>query len=722
VGRHLHRLLWLAVAAAGSMCGFSSPATAATTASPALTWVTDGSISSIMRFEHRVYIGGAFTYVGPVTGAGAPLNRRTGARPRKFPQVWGDVYAAIPDGVGGYFVGGSFSVDRVAHGLAHVRADGSVDQRFRATTGGQVYALARRGTTLWIGGDFAHVNGAPRDELAAVDVRTGALRSVHPDVDSSVHALAVSGHTLYLGGRFDHVGGQVRRGFAALDARSGVVTTWSPYPSGSGAVGESLATWGNAVYTGGFEYVNDEPRGFIAAFASSATSRRLWKVRVAGIGTDNDVHALAASKAWLYAGGDFSRAAGHARGGLVRLDRRTGALTGWRTKLRSVPGDSALAEVDALALGGSALYVGGTFGRIGGAPRTNIAALSAATGRARAWHPGADGDVGTIAASGATVYAGGSFDSVAGWQRSNIAVLDTRFGTATRSNPDANGPVEVFAVRGSRLYVGGAFTRIGGHSRHRLAALDGDGGEVTAWNPNADGPVYAFAVAGLRIYAGGAFSRIGGIRRERLAALGARSGRVLGWNPGANGDIRALAVSGARIYAGGSFDRIGSRQRTYVAVLDRGSGRVSSWNARADFIGDCDLRFGSAAGCDLGGGMWALAVASRSVYVGGVFTEIGGRPLRYLAAVEVRTGRARAWDPEASDVTFTLARSGSLLWAGGSNGVVAYSLRTGQATSWWAPLESVSAIAVSGSQLYVGATSPAIDTHQVFEVYRLTSR
>ena len=68
--------------------------------------------------------------------------------------------------------------------------------------------------------------------------------------------------------------------------------------------------------------------------------------------------------------------------------------------------------VNAIAVAGSVVYVGGSFTFIGGIVRNHIAALDVTTGEATAWNPNADREVLALAISGSTVYAGGEFDSI----------------------------------------------------------------------------------------------------------------------------------------------------------------------------------------------------------------------------------------------------------------------------------------------------------------------
>jgi hypothetical protein len=50
------------------------------------TWVTNGKVSAIVRTANTVYIGGEFTYVGPCTGYGVPLDATTGRPAATFPK------------------------------------------------------------------------------------------------------------------------------------------------------------------------------------------------------------------------------------------------------------------------------------------------------------------------------------------------------------------------------------------------------------------------------------------------------------------------------------------------------------------------------------------------------------------------------------------------------------------------------------------------------------
>ena len=51
------------------------------------TWVTNGTVNAIVQTSDTLYIGGSFTYVGPVTGNGVPRSTPPAVWPwRRFPR------------------------------------------------------------------------------------------------------------------------------------------------------------------------------------------------------------------------------------------------------------------------------------------------------------------------------------------------------------------------------------------------------------------------------------------------------------------------------------------------------------------------------------------------------------------------------------------------------------------------------------------------------------
>ena len=61
-------------------------------------WVTDGPVYGIASDGTTTYIGGNFTYVGPCTGSGVPIDVTSGLTTGTYPRVTGIVLEAVADG------------------------------------------------------------------------------------------------------------------------------------------------------------------------------------------------------------------------------------------------------------------------------------------------------------------------------------------------------------------------------------------------------------------------------------------------------------------------------------------------------------------------------------------------------------------------------------------------------------------------------------------------
>src|SRR5207302_1625871 len=129
-------------------------------------------------------------------------------------------------------------------------------------------------------------------------------------------------------------------------------------------------------------------------------------------------------------------------------------------------------SVNAIAISGSDIFVGGVFTQAGGVSANNIARWDTLTNQ---WYPlgsGVDddghGSVYAIAISGNDVYAGGFFTQAGGLAASYIARWDTTTNQwhplGSGSNDELDGYVYAVGTSGSDVYVGGRFTHAGGVS------------------------------------------------------------------------------------------------------------------------------------------------------------------------------------------------------------------------------------------------------------------
>jgi hypothetical protein len=375
----------------------------------------DAAPASNMR---RVYASGDWNQLRRASGF-ALFSASDGRPLPTTAAVRGAVNAIVHDGAGGWFLGGWFTHVRGVRcpRFAHLRSDQSVDRRFCLRPNQHVSAVALRGSTLYVGGSFTRIGGKARLRLAAVDARRGTVRAWNPraigrsvldysvTVTPWVFAIAASPSAIYVGGAFQRIGGATRQNLAALDPRTGRALLWKVElerdPRGAYVFEDvhALALAGSTLYVAGsFFRVAGERRPGLAALDAATGRLRQWTPSIPKENLPENVWAIAPTRSAVYVGLYASSDAG-----VVALSRRTGRRIWWvRPKVEySV-------SYEALAVAGSTLYVGGDFDRLDGRRRSNLAAVDIRTGRMTNWAPkvAEPGGVGALAVGGGKLAVG----------------------------------------------------------------------------------------------------------------------------------------------------------------------------------------------------------------------------------------------------------------------------------------------------------------------------
>jgi hypothetical protein len=712
---------WLAVLSilqVSTMPAWTTPsAQAAPNSMPPLRqelWVPDGPVYNAVISGNTLYIGGGFTRLGPPTGGWVGLQADTGDRRTELPRVAGSVSVMTSDGSGGWYIGGDFTaVDGTPRSnLAHIQADGTLDRAWSVDTDAGVYSMILNGNLLYIGGDFSSVKGEWRSCVAAINIVTGTLSSWAPSIwrsggVASVYALEVSGNIVYVGGYFDQAGGQARNNLAALDSGSGNVQVWDPSPNSSVS---TLALYGTTLYVGGqFWQIGGASRNYLAAVDTTTGNATTWDPNVSGGGMFPSISVLYRDGDLLYIGGQFSQIGGFARNCLAALDLTTETITSWDPNVTESSWNS---RVTSLVRNNNTVYAGGNFTQVGGQPRNFLAAIDATTGAATAWNPDPNYAVWALATAGTTVYAGGGFTSFNGEARNHLAALDLLTGEPTAWDPNVNGTaVRAMALYSNTLYIGGLFSQVGGQTRNNAAAVDITSGEVNGWNPDSNNWVEALATNGVVVFAGGAFVTIGGQDRFNLAALDPTTGAATAWNAEPNGpSVYCLQIVGSTLLVGGDFTTLTGANRNNAGAVNVDTGAILDWNPDVthesgyptvwdillnddgnvylagyfDHVGGQGRNNLAAVNAsdgtpiswnpDLGGyvgpysepAAYTLMARGKTLFVGGLFSQVGGQDRRNLAALDIITGMTTAWDPEAHSSVSVLAGDGGTIYAGGS--------------------------------------------------------
>ncbi len=331
-------------------------------------------------------------------------------------------------------------------------------------------------------------------------------------------------------------------------------------------------------------------------------------------------------------------------------------------------------RVETIVVVGSTAYVGGEFTSVrpSGSPlgtgevgRNHAYAINVDTGALLPWDPEANNTVQSIVVSGQTVYLGGTFGTVGGKTHARVAAVDGTTGAAIQTfKAKANGSVNAMAVGPNGLFLGGNFTTVDKGTANHLAEVDlATGALVPGWVASTDQKVTAMALSadGTRLVIAGNFLTINnGFGQRYLGAVSPATGATMAWfshptypvitlaldaqgvyvagngnggnvaafNPttgqqlwigGVDGNVQAIAVDSGTVYVGGHFNNYCGHTgginvcrtptaRDHLMSLDEPTGNILPWHPSANGVL----------------GVFALAAGDGTLSAGGDFTKIGG--------------------------------------------------------------------------------------------------
>lgn len=598
-----------------------------------------------------------------------------------------------------------------------------------------------------------------------------------PAVNGSVLAIAETPDAFYYGGAFTQVGRVAANNIVRVDKTTAAITPLgSATQNGTGgflptspADVRAIAVIGTDLYVAGsFNKVSSSTQNAITAnlIAKWSTTTNTWSPlgSASQNGTFGGINALAVSGTDLYVGGQFSTMYSSTQNGISAKNvAKWETVTGLWSPLGSASqnGVSSGSAVNALAVSGQDLYVGGTFSNVSSSTQVAISTKYIAKWdmSGSKWSPlgdaaqnGTSTIVDVLVVNGTDVYAGGSFDTVssstqnaisakgvAKWD--SVAQVWVPLGSETQNG--VSSWVRSLAVSGTSLYVGGIFHQVKSATQSSLSANDIARWDMVAgtWSALGEGTklgtgtVKALAVSGSDLHAGGDFREIGGILNT--SGIGKWNITANSWGPavpvvpgdgiiGTVGVINTIVDAGSVVYVAGSFTYAGSVAANNIACWNKATG---TWS-----------ELGSAAQNGTNNGVEAMILIGTDLYVGGAFTTVSsssqnGISVGNIAKWDTING---VWSPLGSasqngtnlfGFVNAFAVIGDDLYVGGSFTTVGSSTQSAISAKgvakWslsqesWSPLGTgvqnglagtVFGLAVSGSDLYVGGSFSTVSS------------
>lgn len=637
-----------------------------------------------------LFVGGDFSALRPSVAYGIVVDTISGALDTRFAKPDQALMCAVPDGNGGWFLGGGF--DHIGtdprRSVAHVDSIGRL-YAWDPDIPGFVSDMELDGNLIYVVGGVDAVGGAPRGSMAAIDVNTGQPTAWAPTIPfpmGQVSAVAVGDGVIYIGGTFTEVNGQPHANIAAIDSATGAVLAWEPYCDAE--VHDLLYRDGVLYVAGVFTSIGAQVRHGIAALDAVTGDALNWNP--SGLSTVQ-VHTMAIAGDRLFFGGEFMDLNGTPRQHLAAVDLATGVLDAWDPDWQNYPD-----VVNSICVSGGSVYTSSSWFSF---QENYLEAFNISSGASRPWSPPVHTFVSDLVTDGSRIYTIGNFDHVDTLiGRAGLAALDLATGAPTSWNVPVYGGVNALYLSDGILYVGGEFTQLGAVSVTNLGAIDVATQTAQAgWTPEPNARVLEVLVDGTRVYTSGEFTYIGGVLRDGLAALDRSSGLcIVPWNPAPDGPVARLGKHGGMIYAGGAFTSIGGLSRNNIAELNTTNGAATAFDAQ--FYGGLEDMCVTDAGLLVAGwlistpgtdwtvalqinfdgspGPWepafdteegtAVTTDGISVFVAGNHNTIGGEPCAQLSSISLSSGQAdRCFPVPMTDVAHIVVHD-SLMYISGA--------------------------------------------------------
>ncbi|MBL0954973.1 MAG: hypothetical protein IBJ01_09425 [Leptospira sp.] len=575
-------------------------------------------VYAMTSYRNHLLIAGDFTLAGLATGSVSVLHPQSGAavpsRFCPFLKVKGATYTAVSDGSGGFYIGGEFThVQGYARSqVAHILPGCQLDPNFNPVSdpSRSIYALHLLGDNLYVGGFFGSWGSGTQSNLASLNRYTGQLNSGFNagTIDNFVYAITSFGSSLFVGGSFQTVNSVSKFGIVKLSASTGSID--SSFTSQLSSSGSAFDLYMGTDFQGSpILYVGGSfttPRNNAVAFYPDGTLTT-WNPN-----PNATVESIQQYENQVYLGGSFTSVTGAATtNGLVAVDNQSGTVTNNTFGVNQ--------SVSTIQIIGNQLYALGQFTNAKGIPRNYAAGFDLPSGTLNNWNPSLEEPVtnpgGAIIPYGGAVALTNAKSSVNVQAKRNFVVIDEASGAPIDGTPQFDYPIKSIHVKDNHLFLGGSFETINGIARRGFAVLDLPTYELNPTNLQITDPsleIRTITSANGQIFFGGTgMTTVSGQTRNGVAAISSDTFQLTNWNPniGAN-SATSMLVIGDALFLGGLYTTL------------NGNNTISNYRA-VDLVNGTAISLPSTSNYP-SSDVTTQSLYEGKIYLGGIFTSISG--------------------------------------------------------------------------------------------------
>jgi hypothetical protein len=407
------------------------------------------SIFNIAKAPGKYFLLGNFTNISENQGSALVVD--TVANTIMNSQKWrinGIVYAAIPDGQGGFYIGGSFTNigDSTRKYIAQITSTGQ-PTAFRPVADSFVKALYKRNDTLFIGGAFKNFAGKQRSCFAMYSTsgdtlcRNGGASGF--TVMNNINAFVIQNDTLIYGGETYIVGST---NIKKYNFKDNISSSWALGFTNYGQVNHiQLSRDGSVLVFAGY-YNGEYIKG-----VNNRLGNQQYFINVSMYWPENSnsgvVHGLKVAGDKAYVAGEFehllpSSGGTFFRKGFFVFDPMNGSIKNENLNL-----DWYSSFID---IKDEKIYLSGKFTTVNGVPREHFAVIDTGTLNISPRQFAPSDGLTALAFSGQYAFVAGVFSGINSVRRNGFAAIDS----ATHAVLPWN-PVNAYIKEGRRMFVKG---------------------------------------------------------------------------------------------------------------------------------------------------------------------------------------------------------------------------------------------------------------------------